>query len=137
MCNNNVNTDKTRAALGMQMKRKELQCGATISKKEKKLLIATALSLDAPYYLIMRRLVRYILDGKIEWTDFFRKSNDLTVGDESEESGKVFVRTLLTHDAYIAFGQLAEEWGSTTSIILRRLVLLYITGKIERHAIWY
>jgi len=132
-----ANVDGIKAASDTQKKNKELQCGATISKNEKNLLIATARSLDVPYYLIIRRLVRYILDGKIEWTDLFRKSNDLVVNEESENSGKIFVRTQLPRDSYAAFTRLAEEWGSTTGVILRRLVLLYIAGKIERHAIWY
>jgi hypothetical protein len=38
---------------------------------------------------------------------------------------------------YTAFARLAEEWGSTTATVLRRLMLLYISGEIEREAIWY
>jgi hypothetical protein len=43
----------------------------------------------------------------------------------------------LSPEVYAAFARLAEEWGSTTSIVLRRLMLLYISGEIEREAIWY
>jgi hypothetical protein len=119
------------------MKKKDIQCGVTMSQKEKELLLATANYLDVPYSLVMRRLIRYILDGKIEWTDLFRMSNGLEINNESDNTGTVYFRAQLSLDMSIAFAQLADEWGSTTSVILRRLVLLYITGKIERHAIWY
>jgi hypothetical protein len=121
------------------MKSKELQCAVTVgmSAKEKSQLVATARDLDVPYYFLMRRLIRYILDGKIEWTELFRQSNELAVEDKLESADKVFVRTQLSTDRYSAFARLAEEWGSTTGIVLRRLMLLYIAGKIERRAIWY
>jgi hypothetical protein len=117
-------------------KGKELQCGVLMTIQEKNLLMSIAQSLDVPYYIILRRLVRYILDEKITWEELFGKKNGL-VNEEYDETKKVAVRTQLTIDAYVAFVQLAEEWGSTTSIILKRLILLYLNGKIERHAIWY
>ena len=123
----------------MRMKGKELQCAVTVgmSAREKGLLVAVARDLDVPYYLLMRRLVRYILDEKIEWTELFRQSNELIVEDELKSTDKVFVRTQLSTERYAAFARLAEEWGSTMGIVLRRLMLLYIAEKIERHAIWY
>jgi hypothetical protein len=120
-----------------QMKKKDIQCGVTMSPKERELLLATANYLDVPYSLVMRRLIKYILDGKIEWTELFRMSNALEFNDEPDNAGSVYFRTQLSLDMSIAFAQLADDWGSTTSVILRRLVQLYVTGKIERHAIWY
>jgi hypothetical protein len=121
------------------MRSKELQCAVTtaVSDKEKSLLVETARSLDVPYYVLMRRLVRYILDGKIDWVNLFKQSNELRVGDEPEKNGKKFIRTQLSSEHYSAFARLAEEWGSTTGVVLRRLMLLYIAGRIEREAIWY
>ena len=118
---------------------KNLQCAVTVgvSANEKDLLVAVSRDLDVPYYSLMRRLVRYILDERIEWTELFRQSNELTVDDKLESADKVFIRTQLSTERYSAFAHLAEEWGSTTAIVLRRLMLLYISGKIERHAIWY
>ena len=115
---------------------KEMQCGVLMTTNEKNLLVSIAQSLDVPYYIILRRLVRYILDEKVTWEDLFGKNNKL-VNEAYDETKKVAIRTQLTVDAYGAFAQLAEEWGSTTGVILKRLVLLYINGKIERHAIWY
>ena len=80
---------------------------------------------------------RYILDGKIEWTELFRQTNELAVDDKLDSVEKVFIRTQVSTERYAAFARLAEEWGSTMGIVLRRLMLLYIAGKIERHAIWY
>ena len=121
------------------MESKELQHGVTagMSREEKALLVAAARDLGVPYCLIMRRLVRYILDEKIEWVELFKETNDLAVNDKAKNAGKTIVRTYLSPDMYVAFAQLAEEWGSTTSVVLKRLVLLYANGKIERHAIWY
>jgi hypothetical protein len=123
----------------MTMSVKVNQCSVTtaVTNLEKKSLIDTAHDLDVPYYVLMRRLVRYILDGKIEWMELFRRSNELSAADGPDGDDKKYIRTQLTSEMYTAFARLAEEWGSTTSIVLRRLMLLYIAGKIEREAIWY
>jgi hypothetical protein len=120
------------------MKNKEQQCAVTVgmSAKEKEQLVAVARNLDVPYYLLMRRLVRYLLDGKMDWFELFKKSKEFA---ENSPDGaeKIFIRTQLSPGRYAAFAAIAEEWGSTTSVVLRRLTLLYIAGKIERNAIWY
>jgi hypothetical protein len=67
----------------------------------------------------------------------FKRSNDLAAADGPDGDDKKYIRTQLTTEMYTAFARLAEEWGSTTSIVLRRLMLLYISGEIEREAIWY
>jgi hypothetical protein len=123
----------------MTMGVKENQCGVTtaITNQERELLIDTARELDIPYYVIMRKLIRYILDGKITWMDLFQQSNELSATDGPETKDKKYIRTQLNTETYAAFSRLAEEWGTTTSIVLRRLMLLYISGKIEREAIWY
>jgi hypothetical protein len=108
-----------------------------VTNLEKELLIDTARELDIPYYVIMRKLIRYILDGKITWMDLFQQSNELSAADGPETKDKKYIRTQLGTEVYAAFSKLAEEWGTTTSIVLRRLMLLYISGKIEREAIWY
>jgi hypothetical protein len=118
---------------------KENPCGVTavVSGREKQLLIEAARKLDVPYYTLIRRLVRYILDGKIEWMELFKLSNELTAEDRPEDGDKKFIRTQLSPELSSAFSRLADDWGSNTGIILRRLMLLYISGKIPREAIWY
>jgi hypothetical protein len=120
------------------MRNKENQCAVTtaVSDKEKELLVGLACDLDVPYCIVMRRLVRYFLDEKISWMDLFKQYMELSVEDEPESAERKFIRTQLTPERYAAFSQRAEEWGSTTGIVLRRLMLLYIAGKIERNAIW-
>jgi hypothetical protein len=122
----------------MNAKAKENPCAVTtaVSGEEKRLLVETARDLDVPYYTLMRRLVRYILDGKIDWMELFKQSNELT-GEDGPDGGRKFIRTQLNPELSSAFARLAEEWGSTTGIVLRRLMLLYIFGKIPREAIWY
>ncbi|MDR1160033.1 MAG: hypothetical protein LBK69_05330 [Syntrophomonadaceae bacterium] len=123
----------------MSVKAKENPCAVTttVSGKEKGLLVETARDLDVPYYTVMRRLVRYILDGKIDWMELFKQSNELSGADGPGEDDRKFIRTQLNPELSSAFAQLAEDWGSTTGIVLRRLMLLYIFGKIPREAIWY
>jgi hypothetical protein len=113
------------------------QCGitTTVTDQEKKLLIDTARGLDVPCYTLMRRLIRYILDGKISWMELFQRSNELSATDMPDSDDRKFIRTRVGPEVYAAFAQLAEEWASTTAIVLRRLMLLYISGKIEREAI--
>jgi hypothetical protein len=121
------------------MRSKENQCAVTtaVSDREKELLIETARGLDVPYYIVMRRLVRYFLDEKISWMDLFRQYRELPVEDEPENTDRKFIRTQLSPERYAEFALRAEEWGSTTGIVLRRLMLLYLAGKIGREAIWY
>jgi hypothetical protein len=121
------------------MRNRKNQCAVTtaVSDKEKELLVKIAHGLDVPYYIVMRRLVRYFLDEKISWMDLFRQYRGLPAEGESEKAGKKSIRTQVSPEQYAAFAQRVEEWGSTTGIILRRLMLLYIAGKIERNAIWY
>jgi hypothetical protein len=123
----------------VKLKLNENPCAVTttVSGEEKRLLTEAARDLDVPCYALMRRLVHYILDGKIGWMELFRESNDLPGADGPGEDDKKFIRTKLTPELTIAFAQLAEEWGSSTGIALRRLMLLYIFGKIPREAIWY
>lgn len=121
----------------MDMNKNQCSVTTAVTNLEKRLLIDTACGLDVPYYVLMRRLIRYILDGKIEWMELFRKSNELSSADVLDGDDRKYIRTQLPSEMYTAFARLAEEWGSTTSIVLRRLMLLYIAGKIEREAIWY
>jgi hypothetical protein len=121
----------------MNVKKNPFGVTTTVSGSEKELLIDTARSLEVPCYTLMRRLVHYILDGKIEWIELFKWSNELTATDRPEGTNKKFIRTQLNPEMYAAFTRLAEEWGSSPGIVLRRLMLLYVSGKIEREAIWY
>jgi hypothetical protein len=114
----------------------------SLNKKEKGLLVEVSKELNVPYSRIMRRLVHYIMEGKIEWLEIIRKSKDL-LGKFNENSDvdnsnlrSFVVRTDLPPDLYGTFTRLAEEWGSTPNMVLRKLVLLYVAGGIERGDIW-
>ena len=84
----------------------------------------------------MRRLIRYFLDEKVSWIDLFRQYNELPLADTSDKAEKRRMRSTLEPEQYFAFVQRAEEWGSTTAVVMRRLMLLYVAGKIERGDIW-
>jgi hypothetical protein len=107
-----------------------------VSDNEKSLFTSMARDLDVSCNVLMRRLIRYFLDGKISWMDLLQQSKDLMSPDMGDGSGKMFMRTYLNAEQYCNFARRTEEWGSTTSIVLRRLMVLYITGKIKRGDIW-
>jgi hypothetical protein len=125
--------------LKITMSAKSKPCAVTtvVNVKERSLFIAIARSLDIPYSALIRRLIRYFLEGKISWVDLFRQHGELPMADELDNDSKRVMRILLDSEQYSAFTQITEEWGSTTAIVIRRLMLLYITGKIERGDIWY
>jgi hypothetical protein len=114
----------------------------TLNEKEKALLVEVSKELNVPYRHIMRRLIHYIMEGKIEWLEIIKKSKDLlgklnlNSDVEKRNSRSFSVRTDLPPDLYGTFTRLAEEWGSTPNAVLRKLVLLYVAGGIERGDIW-
>jgi hypothetical protein len=118
---------------------KENQCVVTtvVTEAEKRLFVEMARSLNVPYTVLMRRLIRYFLDEKMSWADLFRQYNELSFPEAPEGSRKKPMRARMDPGEYAAFAQRTEEWGSTTSIVIRRLILLYIAGRIEKGVIWY
>jgi hypothetical protein len=121
------------------MKVKSKRCAVTtvVNKKERILFCAIAHSLDVTPSILIRRLIRYFLHGKISWVELFKQYGDLPVTDEPDDASKKVIRILLTPEQCSAFTQVTEEWGSTTAIVIRRLILLYVTGKIGRADIWH
>jgi hypothetical protein len=120
------------------MKDKTNRCVVTapVNGEEKRLFILKARDLNVSCNVLMRRLVRYFLDGKISWDGLFKLSKKFPGVDVVGSTGKTYMRTHLELEQYTAFTQVTEDWGSTASVVLRRLVLLYITGDIERKDIW-
>ena len=113
-----------------------------LNEKEKALLVQVSKELNVPCNRIMRRLVHYVMEGKIEWLEIIKKTSDLlgklelnSVA-ENRNLRSFSVRTDLPPDLYGTFTRLAEEWGSTPNTVLRKLVLLYVAGGIERGDIW-
>lgn len=112
----------------------------SISSQERDSFFEVAHDVDVPYYLLMRHLARYVLNKDIDWPELLKKFKELSEAegprrDEAEKSKSVTMSTQLTPELYSAFTQFAEGWGSTTNAVMRRLVLLYASGKIERHVI--
>jgi hypothetical protein len=121
------------------MNLKSAQCCVTtlISEDEKRLFVTMAHEWGIPSNALMRRLLQYFLDEKISWNNLFGQRGETPAIEGASGSGKKQVRTVLTPEQYSAFARRVEECGSTTAIVTRRLLLLYIAGKIERGAIWY
>jgi hypothetical protein len=119
------------------MKNNQCLITASLDEKEKEFFEVIARSLDVSCNVIIRRLVRYFLDEKISWNELFRKCDELPGIDTPNTPRRKQVRTTLIPEEYSIFARRVEEWGSTTAIVVRRLILLYIAGKIERREIWY
>ena len=120
----------------MSVKNKRCTVTTVVSENEKSLFIAMAIELGVPYNVIMRRLVQHFVDEKISWPDLFRQYKELPLADTPGKTEKRRMRSTLEPEQYFSFTRRAEEWGSTTAVIMRRLMLLYVAGKIERRDIW-
>jgi hypothetical protein len=120
------------------MKDKTSRCVVTaaVSEKERKFFATMACDLDVSCNVLMRRLIRYLLNGKISWGELFSPIKELPTANEADATRKSYLRTHLTYEQYTAFTQIADEWGSTVAIVMRRLVLRYIAGEIDRRDIW-
>jgi hypothetical protein len=120
----------------MSVKNNQCVVTTSIDENARELFEAMARSLDVSCNVILRRLVRYFLDGKMSWNELFGKYAELPGIDTPNMPRKKQVRTTLAPEDYSTFARRVEELGSTTSIVIRRLILLYIAGKIERRDIW-
>jgi len=107
----------------------------SISPTEKELFFAAARDIDVPYYLLMRHLVRYVLNNEIDWPDLLKKFKEGSEKPGREEAKMVNMRTQISPELYVALTDFAEKWGSNVNIVMRKLILLYTAGTIERHAI--
>jgi len=105
---------------------------ARIGSGERERLVDLASRQDIPYGNILRQLVRFFLRDEIGWVELFEATNDIALSERTS----VTIRTRLPEDAYVAFADFAEKMGSTMSVILRRLVLLYTANKIDWRMIW-
>jgi hypothetical protein len=110
---------------------------AAVSEEEKKLFIARAHEFGVSANAIIRRLVQYFLDEKISWTDLSRLYAELPIISDCNNSRRTQVRATLASEQYFVFSRKAETWGSTPTVTIKRLILLYLSGKIERQEIWY
>lgn len=111
---------------------------AAVNEKEKNLFTEIAREIDVPHNILVRRLIRFFLDEKIAWNELFRQHDDLSVAYRLKGSEKrdKRLRTQVEPEQYATFTRRVEELGSTTGIVLRRLISLYVAGKIERRDIW-
>jgi hypothetical protein len=121
------------------MKDKTSRCvvTTTVNEEDKEAFAAIACSLGIPFNALMRRLILFFLDRKISWSDIFGQDKALSVAGSLNNSKKKQVRTPLSPEQYSVFARRVEELGSTTAIVARRLILLYIAGEIGRREIWY
>jgi hypothetical protein len=104
------------------------KCAITtaVNEKEKNLFTEIAREFSVSRHTVLRRLIRYFLDGKISWTDLLKHYSEPQAAEGPDKDRKKYMRVNLEPEEYLTFVRHAEEWGSTTSIILRRLVLLYL-----------
>jgi hypothetical protein len=109
---------------------------AAVTGEEKNLFSAMARDLDVSCDVLMRRLIRHFLNVRISWEELFKPNRASKKNETDIAAAKSYMRTHVNPDQYAALTQIAEEWGSTASVVLRKLVLSYIAGDIERRDIW-
>ena len=69
--------------------------------------------------------------------DVLKKSNELKKdGVDGENKGLFFIRTNLSLEEKQKLSSLVSEWDLNVSSVARRLLKLFITGKIARKSIW-
>ena len=106
-----------------------------MSPKERELFFAVARDMDVPYYLLMRHLVRYVLKDEIDWPELLKNFNGRHECQEHNDTKKVGMRTQISTELHNAFSEFAEKWGSNVNAVMRKLILLYSAGAIQRHEI--
>jgi hypothetical protein len=106
-----------------------------VNEKEKRLLADAALSLGVSRSAILYRLVCFVLEGKITLLELSQKYTELQkrIVDEGE---KRCLRIKIFSVTYLKFLQLVDEFGATPSVILKRLLLIYLYNAIDRKEIW-
>ena len=123
----------------MQVPAKKEQCpvSVTLLKEEKQQLEVIAEEWGIRSGTIMRRLLQYFIDEKISLIDVLKKSNELKKdGVDGENKGLFFIRTNLSLEEKQKLSSLVSEWDLNISSVARRLLKLFITGKIARKSIW-
>jgi hypothetical protein len=120
----------------MSAKKKSCTVTTIVSENEKNIFITVARELGTPYNVIMRRLIRYFLDEKVTWAELFRQYNELKPVKTPDKFTKKRMRCTLEPEQYFNFARSVDEWGSTPAVVMQRLMVLYVAGKIERRDIW-
>jgi hypothetical protein len=121
----------------MSVKNNQCVVTSSVDNEDKQSFVAISRGLGIPTSALIRRLIQYFLDKKISWSELFGQNDELSVVDSSDNSKRTQMRTTLSSEQYSVFARRVAECGSTTTIVVRRLILLYVTGKIERGDIWY
>jgi hypothetical protein len=120
----------------MKAKRTECYVSVAMNDNDRNILTTMAYGISVSRNTLMRRLVRYFLDGKISWTDLLKQSSEIPVASDPSQGGKKYIHAKLEPEECFAFARSVEEIGSTPGIVLKRLIMLYISGKIDRGDIW-
>ncbi len=109
----------------------------TLLKEEKQQLEIIAGEWGIRSGTIMRRLLQYFIDEKISLINVFKESNELKKGGVvGDNKGLFFIRTNLSLEEKQKLSSLVSEWDLNVSSVARRLLKLFITGKIARKSIW-
>lgn len=123
----------------MVIKRTPPSVSVPLTRKQKDTIQSITKENGISTCILMRRLLAYVLNKKIEVPVLFQKSKVFRVMEEPKSSGSVktpSVRTPMDTVFYSQVVSLADEWGSTPSIIMRALLLLFLDGQISMQDIW-
>ena len=118
--------------------RQRYSVSATLSKEEKQRFDQIANEWSIKPQFILRRLIRYFIDGKITLIDILEKckSGSVNLTKKNVTSEKYSIRTVLSEEEGRKLEKMTAEWSFLPCEISKRLVKLFILGAIEKKEIW-
>ena len=93
---------------------------------------------------VIKRLLLYVVEGKIESTELFKRYNLLKAASEreqahhkdSDDDDKVLLRVVVSSDFYSRLANLTDEWGSRPCLVMKAILQLFLAGEISKKDIW-
>lgn len=123
----------------MNREKMEYTLSASVTFTEKSLLLGIAHEWGIAYSTIMKRLLLYILDGKMDMPSMFKRFQALRASHSEEklpESDKVLLKVTISADLHLQLLNMADDWGSKPSLVMKALLQLFLAGQIEKRSIW-
>jgi Zn-dependent peptidase ImmA (M78 family) len=114
----------------------------TLTRGEREKLYEIERNWKIPPEALLYRLIRYILDGKMDFERLLKEHNKLGEQGEANEAGgaacpKTTLRVTLEAELKERLRELGRGWLCPPSVVVKCLVRLYIFEKIGKGDIWY
>ena len=104
----------------------------TLTHTEKKALDELAQGWGLKSGTILRRLVLFLIENKIDIINLIKKTEETNLTEENSHSLRVGVSDIEKQQLL----NIVKEWDFPISAILRRLVRALLTGVIPKNGLW-